>query len=77
MPAESRLNVQELLCAGLDSILLHRDAGSNSPITKQQKACQAGPTLPSMVPLTKNFSSTGWKSSAVTKSVCLHSPAHP
>jgi hypothetical protein len=28
-------------------------------------------TLPSMEPDTKNLSSTGWKSSAVTKSVCL------
>ena len=30
-------------------------------------------TLPSMEPLRKNLSSTGWKSRAVTKSVCLHS----
>ena len=29
-------------------------------------------TLPSMEPLRKNLSSAGWKSRAVTKSVCLH-----
>ena len=44
--------------------------GGDSGEVSRKKRC----TLPSMEPLRKNLSSAGWKSRAVTKSVCLHKP---